>query len=119
MRKLDELMFVRIVVPELFALIPRYLFEQIKELDDDAIDTIRGNAVSIMTVPVVNEKGVVIGRLPAVNVWIAALYDLDLGIKGFLWAEFDIIERRIFVEACSVDKEYQSANGEFINKVVT
>jgi len=116
--ELEELKFVRIVVPELLGVIPRYLFEQIKELDDEAIDTIRANAGLIMTVPIMAENGQVIGRLPTTNVWIALLYDTDNGIKGFLWAEFDIIGKRIFVQACSVDKEYQSTNGEFISKVV-
>lgn len=117
MPNLEELKFVRIIVPELFAFIPRYLFEQIKEIDEEAIDAIYENAASIMTVPVMNEKGVVVGRLPAVNVWIAGLHDISHQIKGFLWAEFDIIEKRIFVQACSVDKEYQSNNGELLEKV--
>lgn len=116
--KLDELKFTRIVVPDLFALIPRYLFEQIKELDDEAIDAIRGNATLIMTVPIMDENGKVTGQLPALNVWIALLYDADLGIKGFLWVEIDLIEKRIFVQACSVDKEYQSTDGAFSKKVV-
>jgi len=117
-RSIDELKFVRIIVPELFAVIPRSLFENIKELDDEMIDTIRKNATSIMTVPVMNEKGVVVGNLPKVNVWIALLYDTELGIKGFLWAEFDVIENRIFIQACSVDKAYHSNDGAFIKKGV-
>ncbi|GAG06433.1 unnamed protein product [marine sediment metagenome] len=116
--KLEDLKFVRIIDPQLFAVIPRYLFEQIKELNGEMIDAIRENATNILTVPVMNEKGVVVGTLPKLNVWIAALYDVDLGIKGFLWANFDGIEKCIYVHACSVDKEYQSADGAFINKVV-
>lgn len=111
MPKLDELKFVRIVVPDLFAIIPRYLFKQIKEIDERQIDAIYENAINIMTVPVMNEKGVVVGNLPKLNVWIAVLYDKAHQIKGFLWAEFDVIDMCIFIQATAWDPEYQSSNG--------
>jgi len=113
---LSDLKFVRIIAPELFAVIPRYLFENIKELDEKMIDVIYENAAGIMTVPVMNERGVVAGSLPKLNVWIAVLHDATHQIKGFLWVEFDVLERRIFVQACSVDAEYQSTDGAFIKK---
>lgn len=115
---LDDLKFVRIVVPELFAVIPRYLFEQIKEIDDGMIDAIYENATKIMTVPIMNEKGVVVGNLPKLNVWIALLYDTSHQIKGVLWADFDSIEKCIYIQACSLDAEYQSDNGAAMKKGV-
>ena len=118
MLDLDDLKFVRIIDPQLLAVVPRYLFEQIKELDERMIDTIYENATSIMTVPVMNEQGKVVGTLPKVNVWFAVLHDISHQIKGFLWVTFDIIERRIFVQALSVDSEYQSNNGALMKKVV-
>ena len=63
MADINELKFVRVIDPQLFAVIPRYLFEQIKEIDDRAIDAIYESATAIMTVPVMNEKGVVVGYL--------------------------------------------------------
>lgn len=118
MLNINDLQFVRVIDPAIFQVIPRKLFEQIKELDEEAIDAIYANAVSIMTIPVVNEKGIRIGTLPKLNVWVAILHDVAHQIKGFLWAEFDIIERCIFVQACSLDKQYQSNDGAFIKKVV-
>lgn len=112
MPEIDDLQFVRVVDPAVFAVIPRSLFEQIKELDDQAIDAIYANAMSIMTIPVVNEQGLPIGRFPKQNVWIAILHDVAHQIKGFLWFDIDVIERLIFVKAASIDKEYQSNNGE-------
>lgn len=115
---IKDLQFVRAMHPNTFKIIPRELFEQIKELDEEAIDAIYANAESIMSIPVVNEKGVKVGTLPKVNVWIALLYDITHNTQGLLWCEFDFIERRIFVQACSLDKEYQSKDGAFIKKVV-
>ena len=109
---------MRIIVPELFALIPRYLFEQIKEADDESIDIIRNNISDIMTVPVMNEAGQVVGALPKPNVWMALLYDADLGIKGFLWAEFDRIDKCTYIQAASLDPEYQTNKGSAFKKVV-
>lgn len=119
MHNLDDLKFVRVIDPDIFALvIPRYLFEQIKELDENMVDRIYKSATSIMTVPVVDEQGNVVGKLLKANVWIAALYDITNQVKGFIWATFDIVEQRIFVQACSVDKEYQSEDGEVMKKMV-
>jgi len=43
------------------------------------------------------------------------MQDIAKVIKGFVWLEFDVIEQRVFVQACAVDKEYQ---GEVIQRIV-
>ena len=45
------------------------------------------------------------------------LVDQVYKIKGVLWAEIDLVDSIIFVRLLSVDKEYQSLNGELLNKV--
>lgn len=117
MPKIDDLQFVRVIDPAVFAVIPRHLFEQIKELDEEAIDAIYANAVNIMTIPVVNKEGMLVGRYPKQNVWVVALHDVGHQIKGFLWFDIDVIDRLIFVKACSVAKEYQSNNGEVTKRI--
>lgn len=113
---LKDLKFVRIVDPQVFAVIPRYLFENIKEADAEMIDAMYENATNIMTVPIMSEQGVMVGNLPKLNVWIAVLHDDSHQIKGFLWAEFDSIEKCIFIQACSLDAEYQSEDGAAMKK---
>jgi hypothetical protein len=78
------------------------LFEQIKELDDATIDRIYQ-----------------VGDLFAVSpttllyILINELYQ----IKGVLWAEINLIDAIIFIRLLAVDKEYQSTNGDLMNKV--
>ena len=117
MPDINNLQFVRLITFEAFKVIPRSLFESIKEIDSATIDRIYEHSVEIMTVPVVDEKGIVVARMPAQSVWVAALHDITHKIKGFLWLEFDVIERRVFIQACAVDKQYQSNNGEVLNKM--
>ena len=114
---INDLIFVRVIDPAVFQIIPRYLFEQIKEMDAVMIDHLYQFASEILTIPVVNENGQLI-RIPNPIVCIAVLHDIARQIKGFLWAEIDIIERHIFVQACSVYKEYQSNNGEVERRMV-
>lgn len=115
MPDIKDLKFLRLIIAEAFNAIPRALFESIKELDSDTIDRIYANSADIMTIPVVDQKGVVVGRLPAPSVWIAIMLDIAKEVKGFVWMEFDVIEQRVFVQACAVAKEYQ---GEVIQNVV-
>jgi len=115
---INELEFVRLVPPNNLTLIPRYLLEQVKGIDARTIDAIYTYANDIMTYPVVNEKGVVVGRIAKTSVWVAVLQDITHVIKGFIWAEFDPIERRVFIQGCSVDRGYQSNNGEVLRRMI-
>jgi len=115
MADISELTFLRLIIAEAFNAIPRALFDSIKELDSETIDRIYANSADIMTIPVVDQSGMAAGRLPAPSVWVAVMLDITKVIKGFVWMEFDVIEQRVFVQACAVDKEYQ---GEAIQKVV-
>lgn len=118
MSDINNLKFVRLITSEAFNAIPRALFESIKEIDSYTIDRIYANSAEIMTVPVVDQKGIVVARMQAQSVWVAVLYDIVNVIKGFVWIEFDVIEQRVFIQACAVDKEYQSNNGEVLQKMV-
>lgn len=117
-KNIDDLKFVRITDPQVFAIIPRSLFEQIKEINSDTIDMIYKNAADIMMVPILNDKGVIVWNLPKQNVWIAVLHDISHQIKGFLWASFNSIEKCIYIQACALDKEYQLNNGAVTKKGV-
>lgn len=100
MPELDELKFVRTFD---FALIPRTLFEQVKEMDAAMIDR-------------VYRFGPLIGGNPLTLLYV--LIDQVNKIKGVLWSEINIIEAIIYVRLLSVDKEYQSPNGELLNKAI-
>lgn len=118
MPDIKDLKFLRLIIAEAFNAIPRALFESIKEIDSDTIERIYANSADIMTIPVVDQKGVVVGRLPAPSVWIAIMLDIAKEVKGFVWMEFDVIEQRVFIQAYAVAKDYQSSNGEVIRYVV-
>ena len=98
MPKFDELEFVRTFD---FRHIPRTLFEQIKEMDKAMIDRIY-------------KFGPLFAESPLTLLYV--LVDVDYKIKGVLWAEVNIIDAVIFIRLLSVDKEYQSQNGELLNK---
>lgn len=115
MPDIKEITFLRLVIAEAFNAIPRALFESIKDIDSAAIDRIYANSAEIMTVPMVDKAGVMVGRMPAPSVWVAVMLDIAHEVKGFVWMEFDVIEQRVFVQACAVDREYQ---GQVIQKVV-
>ena len=117
MPKIDELTFVRAIDPAVVQAIPRYLFEQIKDMDEQKIEMIYGYATSILTVPAVNAIGQIVS-VPNPLIWMVIMHDVSHQIKGFLWAKIDIIERRIFVQACSVDRDYQGTNGAVEKRVV-
>lgn len=116
MGKFNELKFVRVIDPNVFMLIPRYLFEQIKEFDKESIDNLYRFGSSIVTVSIQGPNGEII-RMPNEFVHIIVMADNEGIMKGFVWAEIDAIERHIFVQAISVDKKYQSQNGEIENKI--
>jgi len=101
----DALTFFRLTAPNSINHVPRYLFEQVKDLDEGAIDRLYQYSSSVLTVVVPSEQGLV--RIPNDLVWIAVLQDEGHKIKGFLWLDFDIIEQYIFVQLLTVDKEYQ------------
>jgi len=113
---INDLKFVRLITAEAFRAIPRYLFEMVKEIDSDTIDRIYKYGSGIMTIPVVNKQGQLVGSMPSPGVWVAVMHDVVNVIKGFVWMELDVIEQRVFVQACAVDREYQS--GDVINRVV-
>lgn len=115
MPDIKELTFLRLIIAEAFNAIPRALFESIKDIDSETIERIYENSAEIMTAPVVDSQGMVVGRIQAQSVWVAVMLDIAKVVKGFVWMEFDVIEQRVFVQACAVDPEYQ---GEVIQKVV-
>jgi hypothetical protein len=111
----NDLTFVRIISPETFKLIPRYLFEQIEDLGPakNWIDDIYAYGASILMVP--NKSGQWVFN-PVI--FIVVMVDKENIIKGFFWAEIDLIEKHIIVRALSLSKEYQSPNGAVENKVM-
>ena len=118
MLEINDLKFLRLIIAEAFNAIPRALFESIKEIDSETIERIYANSADIMTVPVVDSRRVVVGRIQSQSVWVAVMLDIAKVVKGFVWMEFDVIEQRVFVQACAVDAEYQSTDGAVIQKVV-
>lgn len=108
-KDIGDLAFIRIIDPSVFADIPRYLFEQIKEMDKDMLDATYKNALNIMMIPILNEKSEIVCYLPRNNVWFAVLRDESRQTKGFLWLNFNNIERYVYIKAYSLDPEYQSS----------
>lgn len=108
MSKISDLKFTRITDPDMFQLVPRYLFEQIDGLDKEAIDLIYNMGASVLTIPLIREKRLV--RIANPFVWIVVLSNSDHKIKGFLWFDINVIEKHIFIKIFSVDKEYQSTS---------
>lgn len=99
MRNINELEFVRTFD---FRHIPRYLFEQVEELDSVEIDRIYN-------------FGAMFASSPLTLLYV--LVDMDYKIKGVLWAAIDIIEAIIFIRVLSLDKEYQSPTNGILLKV--
>jgi len=77
------------------------LFEQAKEMDAAEIDR-------------VYQFGGAIGKSPLTLLYV--LTNEVYEIKGVLWAGIDIIEAMIYIKFLSVNKEYQSLNGQLLNK---
>jgi len=90
--KFGDLKFKRIFD---FALVPRYLLEQVREIDKDMINRIY-------------QFGPLITGNPLTLLYV--LVDVDYKIKGVLWANINVVEAIIYVHLLSVDRQYQ--NGE-------
>ena len=117
MSKIDELKFVRIIDPAVIQAIPRYLFEQIKDNDEKKIDMIYAYASEMLTLPSFNNYGQLV-RVANPAIWFAIMHDISHQIKGFLWVDIDLIERHLYIQACSVDKEFQSNSGAVNRKIL-
>lgn len=81
-----DLNFIRI---QDFRLIPRYLMEQVKGSDAEIDRILQYN----------------FAKDPLTLLY--ALADDQNKIKGFLWADIDVLEGVVHVNALSVDKDYQ------------
>lgn len=93
-KKFDDLKFVRIDKPDLFYLIPRRLFEQVKEHTFN-IDKVYQLAPTFI-------------KNPLTRFYVLA--DQESVIKGILWAYVNLLSERIQVSILSIDKEYQFDN---------
>jgi len=95
----DDLKFVRLTMPEQFALIPRYLFEQVKNASYK-IERLYQFAPVAMMSPLT---------------FMYALADKNTSIiKGVLWAEINPFSEKLQVFILSVDKQYQQKDGLFV-----
>jgi hypothetical protein len=114
----NDLKFIRIITPEAFNMIPRYLFEQIKDLGEgeNRVDDIYAQGLSILMMPVI--QGGILRVEPNPLVHIVVFADDEHVVKGFVWAEIDLVDKHIFVHALSLDKEYQSVDGVIENVVM-
>lgn len=98
MKTFDELQFVRITDPNMFSLIPRKLFDQVKG-SEYKIDRIYQFGAMLLASPLT---------------FFYLLLDKDHQIGGILWAEMNPLDDQIKVHAFSVDKEYQqNLSGKF------
>lgn len=91
MPKFDELKFQRVIDPNIFRLIPKTLFEQVKDYDFSV------------------EKLMLFGQMIMQNplVYLYALTDERNVIKGVLWARIDCIDEMLEVYLLSVMRAYQ------------
>ena len=99
MANIDDLRFVRTYE---FTYIPQYLFEQTKEMDSETIKRVYAFNSFLVNSPTT-----------LLYVMLTDLHE----IKGILWVEIDIVEAKFFIRLLSVDKEYQSIDGQLMNKV--
>lgn len=102
---LESLRFQRLIDPKVFTFIPRELFEQLPGMDAATIDRLIACGVRSLNI-VKSESGFLV-LVPNPLVHIAVLHDDANVMHGFVWAEFDLIEQIIFVQAASVEKQYQ------------
>lgn len=106
MNKIDELKWVRILMPDL---IPRYLVEQVKKRDytvDEFYDYQR--LICLRE----TDQGPVPN--PLSHLW--ALVDKENMVKGFLWFTIDSFCKCLVLQTYAVDKEYWT-KGESIKKL--
>ena len=109
MSDFNDLKFVRVVNPMVFARIPPVLFEQIPKRNWQVSKLYAYGPIFIMN--------------PFNALWV--MQDITDIIKGVLWVTIDPVEEVIAVNILSVDREYQKLNGslrrtpsEIIQKVV-
>lgn len=117
MPKIDELTFQRVVDPAIVQIIPRYLFEQLEKVSAEQVDMLYAYASDMLTLPAVNHLGQVV-RVANPLIWFAVLHDVAHQIKGFLWVKINIIGKHLYVQAFSVDKEYQDSKGSINKKML-
>lgn len=111
----DELQFVRVIDPNIFIeLQPRELLEQIKDRDWD-VDDLLYFAPLIMTQIIANDAGQIVS-IPNKLQQFYWLTNTNKVIKGVLWLSLDPLTKRLMVNLLSVDKEYQSKNGDLLEK---
>ena len=91
----DDLTFEPLLMPNGLKIVPRYLFEQIKNRKWD-VDRLY-------------EYGPLFITNPLNRFWV--LTDIDHKVKGVLWITIDPITEFIAVNILSIDKEYQRLNG--------
>ena len=100
MPDINDLTFLRLIMPRSFEVIPRRLFEQIPKRDWSVDKLYRYGPVFIAN--------------PFNAVW--ALQDIGKIIHGVLWVTIDPIVEIIAVNVLSVDREYQGINGGLSNR---
>lgn len=98
-KKVDTLKIIQI---NDFHLIPPYLVEQITDREYDP--------------KVLYALGVDIVKSPTTMLYVFA--DEEHKIKGFLWANLELMSKYIWVRECSLDKEYQSVGRGIIDRVL-
>jgi len=92
--KFDDLTFVRVIDPNIFALIPQYLFEQV-EGRSWSVERLYKFAPLFLT----NDSNCF---------WV--LENKEKVKKGVLWVVIDVLSEKLNVIVFSVDEEYQDTN---------
>ena len=100
--KFEDLKFVRLTEPEQFALIPKVLFEQMKDADYKIDKLYQFGPILLMS--------------PLTFLYVLVNKDTNI-IKGILWSENNPITEKLNTLAFSIDKEYQSKNGDALEWV--
>lgn len=101
MNKIDDLRWIRVVVPDL---IPRYLVEQIKKRDYSVDDFYKHqNGLCLR----MTQDGPVPNALS--HLWV--LSNTENLIKGFLWFTIDPLSKALVIQTYTVDKEYWTGGG--------
>lgn len=109
----EKLRFVKAIDPNVFKWIPRQLYEQIDGIEDYQIDNLIACGMHTMNRFIAKNGELILVPNPMVH--IAVLADDQNMIRGFIWADIDVIEELIFVQAASVEKKYQ---GDFKRRIV-
>jgi hypothetical protein len=114
-----DIQFVRVTEPAIFQLIPRRLFEDLPGVGKERVDDLYRYAMSLLTVPAVDQQGKVVGRIPNEVVHVAILVDdVTHVIKGVVWAQLDLVEQHIFIQALSLDKDLRTMTAQLHQRVM-